>query len=901
MLGLLRIISEAIFIPQKFIMKKILKILGIILLIFIAILVAIPFVLESKIDSIVQNYADENLNAELSFDDIGLSLISSFPKAEVNIKNLKLKNIAPFEDETLATAKSVSFEMGIAELFKGSEEPLIINEILADELLLVLQTNTTGAVNYDIVKESEPNNGNSNFNSSEFSFDIKNYQINNSALTYIDEEAQINVFLTEINHSGKGIFSGTTSQLDTNTEANMSLSMDSITYLNNNNIKLDALIDLDLDQQTYTFKENKGYINALPLEFSGYVQLLEEGQQLDLSFTNPESSFKHFLAIIPKEYAKNIENVNTTGNFTVNGIIKGLVSETTIPTLDINIHSDNAAFKYPDLPKGVDNISIDVSVKNTTGHIDDTFVDINQFDFKIDEDVFKSEAHLKNLTGNMLVNANVDGVLNLANLAKAYPIELENELSGILKGQINTSFDMEALDTNAYQRIKNNGSVSITNVVFSSDALVNPLQINKAGLTFKPGTVSLNSFEALLGKSDFSATGSITNLLGFLLSDKKLEGNFNLVSNTFAVSDFMVEDETNTSTSSNTESKSEDTALKIPDFLDCSISAVANTVLYDNLTLKNVKGQLLIKDQTAQLNNMTTDLFNGQLGLSGSVSTKDAQPKFDMQLAMQQFDISQSFKGLEMLKALAPIAKILEGKLNSTIDISGLLDNTLSPDLATITGNVLAEIFTRKVKASESPLLSSLDRQLNFIDFETIDLKDFKTKLSFDKGQVSVQPFTINYKDIPIEVSGGHSFSNTMNYNLVLQVPAKYLGGEVNRLIGKINDPEVNKISIPITANLAGTLSSPNITTDLTSGVSNLTQQLIEIEKQKLIGKGKDKIDDVLVDLLGGNSNTTKTDSTQTPKDSAKTNTTDQIKEGVKGVLGGILGGKKKAKDSTKN
>lgn len=882
-------------------MKKLLKILGIILLIFIAMLVAIPFVLESKIDSIVQNYADENLNAELSFDDIGLSLISSFPKAAVSIKNLKINNLAPFKDETLATAKSVSFEMGIGELFKGSKEPLIINEIIANELLLVLKTNTTGAANYDIVKESDPTNGNSNSASSGFSFDIKNYQINNSALTYIDEEAQINFFLTELNHSGKGVFSGTRSQLDTNTEANISLSMDGTTYLNNNSVKLDALIDLDLDQQKYTFKENKGYINSLPLEFSGYVQLLEEGQQLDLSFTNPESSFKHFLAVIPKAYAKNIENVNTTGNFTVNGIIKGLVSDTTIPTLDINIHSDDAAFKYPDLPKGVDNINIDVSIKNTTGNVDDTFVDINRFDFKIDEDVFKSEAHLKNLTGNMLVNADVDGVLNLANLSKAYPVEIENELSGILRGKINTAFDMEAIETNAYQRIKNNGSVSISNVVFSSDALANPLQINKAGLTFKAGTVSLNNFEALTGKSDFTATGSLTNLLGFLLSDKKLEGNFNLLSNTFAVSDFMGEDETNTSNTGKTESTPEEAALKIPDFLDCTINAVANTVLYDNLTLRNVKAQLLIKDQTAQLKNMTSDIFNGRLGLTGSVSTKEAQPKFDMQLAMQQFDISQSFQDLEMLKAMAPIAKILEGKLNSTIDISGLLDKTLSPDLATITGNVLAEIFTKKINTSESPLLSSLDSKLNFIDLKDLDLQDFSTKLSFANGQVSVQPFTINYKDIPLEVSGGHSFSNTMNYNVVLQVPAKYLGGEVNRLIGKINDPEVNKISIPITANIAGNLSNPNITTDLTGGMSELTQQLLEMEKQKLIGKGKDKIDDVIGNILAGNSSSTKTDSTRTKKDSAKANTTNNIKEGVKGVLGGILGGKKKAKDSTKN
>ncbi|WP_339755961.1 AsmA-like C-terminal region-containing protein [uncultured Winogradskyella sp.] len=885
-------------------MKKIFKIIGIILLIFIAILIAIPFVLESKIDTIVQNYANENLNADLSFDDINLSLISSFPNAEVSVNNLKITNRLPFKGETLATAKSLSFEMPLGELFKGTEEPLVVNEIIADEMLLTLKTNKNGTTNYDIVKKDENTDKNSNTKSSGFSFDIENYELNNSAFTYIDEGSNTNLYATEINHNGKGVFSGELSELDTKTEARISMSIDSTEYLSNNIIKLNALIDMDLEQEKYTFKENKGFINALPLEFKGFVQMVEKGQQIDISFKNPESSFKDFLAVIPKAYAKNIENVNTTGNFTVNGIIKGLVSDETIPTLDINIRSDNASFKYPDLPKSVENIIINASVKNTTGNVDDTFIDINKFDFKIDKDVFKSEAHLKNLTGNMLINANLDGVLNLANLTKAYPVELDNQLSGILKGKLNTVFDMNAIETNAYQRVKNNGSISISDFVFSSEDIVNPIQINKAGLTFKPGKVSLNNFDALTGKSDFSATGTITNLLGFLLSDKKLQGNFNVNSNTFAISDFMVEDETAKKSSNKTTSDAE--SLKIPDFLDCTITAKAKTVLYDNLNLKNVKGKLRIKDQNANLKNMTMDIFNGQLGVSGNVSTKAAKPTFDMKLAMQQLDVSQSFESLDMLNALAPIAKVLQGELNSTIDVSGFLDENFSPDLMTITGNALAEILTSKVNANQSAILTGLGSKLDFIDLDKFDLKDLKTKLSFSNGQVSVKPFTINYKDIPIKVSGTHSFSNIMNYSAVLQVPAKYLGGDINRLIGKINDSEVEKISIPVIANIGGTFTSPNITTDLTSGVSSLTKQLIEIQKQKLIGKGKDKVKDILGGLLGGNSNSAQNDSTKTKTESTKTNTSDTIKEGLNSVLGDLLGGKKKSKDkkvrdSTKN
>jgi len=876
-------------------MKKVFKVIGILLLIFIVLIISVPFFLESKIDRIVQNYAYKNLNAQLSFDDISLNLISSFPKAKISIENLKINTIAPFENETLASAKAISFEMPVSELLRDSKEPLTVNEIIADELLLTLKTNNSGNVNYDIIKANNPENT-SQASSEVFRFDIEHYELNNSAFTYIDEGANTKLYATDINHNGNGVFSGELSQLDTNTEARISLSVDSTKYLSNNNIKLDALIDLDLEQNKYTFKDNKGLINALPLEFQGFVQLVEKGQDIDISFKNPEASFKDFLAVIPKNYTKDIANVETTGDFTVNGKIKGIISDETIPHLDININSNNASFKYPELPKKVENIVINASIKNTTGNVDDTFVDVNTLNFKIDEDVFKSEAHIKNLTKNILVNANLDGVLNLANITKAYPVELNNQLSGILKGKLNTSFDMNAIETNAYHRIKNNGTVAVENFIFSSKDIVNPIQINTADLSLKPGVVTLNKFDAQTGKSDLYATGVINNLLGFLLSDKKLQGNFKVTSDNFVISDFMVENETALEISNKKTSDAE--SLKIPDFLDCVIHANAQNVVYDNLNLKNVSGKLRIKDQNANLSNMSTDLFDGKFGISGNVSTKDKKPKFDMELAMQQFDISKSFKELELLKALAPIAKVVQGKLNSTIKLNGLLDKNFAPDLSTISGDALAELLTTKFTESKSEILKGLDNKLDFIDFQDLDLKDLKTKLSFENGEVSVKPFTINYKDIPIEVSGTHSFSNTMDYNAVLQVPAKYLGSDVNNLIQKINDDKVTKIIIPVTVKIGGTITKPNITTDLTSGVSNLTKQLIEIQKQKLIHKGTDKVNDLLGDLLGRKTTKPK-DSTQV--DSLGTKPKDPVKDDVKSILGDLLNKKKKEQDSTKD
>jgi len=889
-------------------MKKFLKILGITLLIILLLLIVIPFAFQGQIKDMVKDAINQNLNAKVEFADVNLSFIRDFPQANVIVDDLLITNYEPFEGETFLSAKNIAFSMSIKELFKNtSEEPIVINSIDIDEALLTLKTDAFGNNNYDITKvvDTTATTTVDSKASSNFTFDIEKYILNNSALTYIDQISKTKMYITELNHNGKGTFSAETSQLDTHTDALVSMNIDSVQYLDRNNVKLDALIGLDLENQKYTFMDNKGFINKLPLHFEGYVQIIEEGQDIDITFENPESSFKDFLAVIPESYSKNIENVKTSGDFKVNGTIKGKVTETTIPKLNIGISSNNASFKYPDLPKSVSHITIDTKIMNETGNVDDTYVDIKTLNFKIDQDVFKSSATIKNLTGNMLVKAEVDGTLNLSNLAKAYPIDLDKELSGIFKAQLNTSFDMDAIEQNAYERINANGDMSLSDFVFSSDALANPVQISTAEMKFNPKTVALNSFKAKTGSSDISATGSISNLLGFVLSNKKLKGDFDLNSNNLVLADIMVEDAKNApSESSEENAKSKTTpansTMKIPDFLDCSIKANAKTVVYDNLTLKNVSGILSIKDETANLENLTSDLFDGVLAIKGKVSTKTDTPTFDMNLGADGFDIASSFQQMELLQSLAPIATVLEGKLNTIISLKGSLTEELTPNLSSVSGSALAELLTTDINQDQSSLLGKLDGALDFIDFSKLNLNDLNVNLNFADGQVKVKPFNLKYKDIDILVSGAHGFDKSLSYNAVLDVPAKYLGSEINRLIGKINDSEVNNLTIPVTANIGGTVTSPTVKTDLTSGVSNLTKQLVEIQKQKLVGQGKDKVNDLLGGLLGGTEQTSKQDSTAIKTDTTKIGS-EPVKESVKNILGGLLGKRKKQSDSTKN
>jgi hypothetical protein len=903
--------------------KKIIKVLGIVVVLIIGIMVAIPLFLEAKIGDLIKNNVNANVNAQLNFSDADLSLIRSFPNAEVRLKEVSLVNTAPFEGDTLFASKEVSLSMGIMQLFKSSEDPISITQLNVEKALLHIKVDQEENANYDIVKEMGSNISSEPSATDGFFFNMESYEITNSKIIYDDFAADIHLEVAEMNHKGTGDLSLANSELDTHTDALVSFEMDSINYLNKNKVQLDALIGIDLNENRYSFLKNQALVNQLPLVFEGFVKLNEDNQELDISFKTPSSEFKNFLAVIPETYSKNIANVATTGDFVVEGDFNGVVDAKHIPKFNIKINSNNASFKYPELPKSVNNIFLDVAIYNTTGIVEDTYVDINRASFMIDEDRFSLSSKITELMGNTRVNAHVLGKMNLANLEKAYPVPSGLRLKGLLDADVTTAFDMASIEQKQYENTKTSGKMTLTGFEYQATDFPQAVVLETTSVNFNPRTVVLNKLNGKTGSTDFDINGSIENFLGYLFNGEKVKGTFNMTSNTFVLNDFMVVEGELLSEGNNQETTpTTEAQIKIPAFLDATFNAAANTVKYDNITLNNVKGQLLIRDEKAILNNMTSSLFNGNVGFSGEVSTKNEVPTFAMKLNLEQLQISETFQALDLFKVLAPVAQVLKGNFSSDLTLSGNLNDDFTPDLLSLTGDVLAKVLAREITPETAPVLSALGSKLNFINLKDLDLKELKTNLSFKDGLVAVKPFTINYKDIAITVAGGHTFDSKMDYTATLQVPAKYLGKEINDLLAMINDDSLKDLSIPITANIGGLYNSPKVTTDLTSGVKNLTNQLVAVQKQKLLDKGKSKAKDLIGDILNENKEVGSDSTFVTPdrKDGVKTvlgnilnrgtktdtiakkdtvpAKKDEVKEVAKDILGGLFG---KKKDSTKN
>ncbi len=270
---------------------------------------------------------------------------------------------------------------------------------------------------------------------------------------------------------------------------------------------------------------------------------------------------------------------------------------------------------------------------------------------------------------------------------------------------------------------------------------------------------------------------------------------------------------------------------------------------------------------------------------------------------------------MELMKMVSPAASALDGRLSTEMQLSGKLTDQLDLDLNSVSGNILAEILTATVSPDKAPVLDLVDNKLGFVELDKVDISGLKTALSLENGRVKVKPFTVSYEDVSMQISGGHSFGNKLDYQLKFDVPAEYLGDDVNKLLSSINDPSLGEIHVPVIAKLSGPYDKPTLSSDVKSQTRLLTDQLVEVQKQKYLNQGKSKVNELIGNVLTDNNNQEQDDEEvssssalsealqnipQKKVDSTKLTSGEnkpeaEVRKAAKSLLNGLLGSKERA------
>jgi len=833
------------------ILKKILIGLASLFALLVIAAIVVPILFKGKIKEMVDAEIAKQVNADVVFDvnNFSLSVFKNFPNVTVEVKELGVFNRAPFEGIHLFVVDRFDVEVNLKDVLFGDQ--LRVKGITLVRPQINVKVLKDGRANYNITYPST-DTVKSSSEPSKFSFAIDQWTIENAEVVYDDETMPIYLSIGGLNHSGSGNFNDQQFDLTTKTTADsVSLKYGGAEYLTNKRAEINAIIGISENYTKYTFKENLAKLNDFGLGFDGWFKMNEKDFGMDINFKSPENSFKSILSLVPGMYSKDFGKVETKGDLSFSGFVKGTYSEKQMPAFNLDLKVKDAMFKYPSLPAAVSNIAVDLLVDNKTGVIENTVVDLKKFHIDFGSNPVDAHALVENLK-NYKMDAVVKAKVNLAEMSQMFPME-GMEMKGIFAGEIEAKGIYDAV-----KKIPMSGNASLKDFKFTSKTLPYATTIANMEAVFDPKKMELRNTSGTIGKSDFKVSGSVSNYMEYVFGKGTIAGTMNFNSTMLDLNEFM--------TSEPTPDKKDTTKLTVipvPQNIDFLLHSDLKTVKMMDYVITNAIGDVVIKDGAAKMNNVKFNMLGGAFVINGTYDTKDLQhPKYDFGLKVDELSIQQAASTFSIIKTYAPIAGMAQGKFGTDFKINGELGQDMMPKMNTVNGDGLIKIAEAAV--TNSKLISGVTSLTKLQDADNVTLKNVLMSATIKDGKLSVKPFNAKFGSYVAAISGSTALDGTINYAMKMNVPAGKLGAQFQSLIGSSSPTS----EIPLNIGMGGTFLNPKL--QLAS--SEQKQQVKDAVKEAVTTVAKDKAKETAQQLAQG-----------TP---------------AKDLVNGILGGTKK--DSTK-
>lgn len=826
-------------------MKKFLKIAGITIISLLVIILIIPFLFKNQIKEKVEEEINKNINAKVHFESLSLNLIRSFPDFYMSLNGLTVVGIDDFSKDTLVAFKSFSTRLDLMSVIKMKD--IKVKAIILDSPVINGIILKNGKSNWDISKPSTDTTTNVDTAKSApmaFKVSLKKFAIKNANISYTDNVSGMKANMKNFNFDLSGDMSSdfTTINILTTTEA-INFSMNGISYLKNATNHIKIAVDADMKNMSFTLKENEFVLNALDLAWDGKISMKDSTITADVKFNTKRTDFKSLLSMVPAVFLSGFESVKTDGTLKLDGYIKGDYNGKSLPNAGLELQVNNAFFKYPDLPKSVDNINIDLKVFFDGVQNDNTTVDLNKFHLEIANNPIDFVFNLKTPISDPSINGKFVGNIDLGSLADVVPLD-----STTILGRIETNLDfmgkLSMIEQQKYEDFKADGSVILTGFQFKSPDLKQGANIEKAAIQFSPKFVELSTFDMQVGKSDIHLNGKLTNFIPFALKGETVHGNLDFSSNVIDLNEFM-----GTSVP-DTVQQVEDTAqlstVEVPKNIDFTLSSKISKLIFDKLEVTNIAGLIKVTDGKLAMEKLFMNLLQGSMIMTGEYNTQDmAKPMADFMLDIKEIDIPSSFEVFNTVKKLAPIAENAKGKVSVNLAFVTLMDAHMSPMLNTMNGQ--GKLSSKEIEIMNSKTFNKIADALKNNKFKNVKVNDINLSFQIKDGRIYVDPFDTKVLGYKANISGDQGLDQTMNYLMKVAISRKDLGAADKLLsgLGGVAGSAANVVIgdvINANVSITGTFTDSKVGVSLGNSEGKSMKEAAKEEVKKVIDEKKAEI-----------------------------------------------------------
>jgi hypothetical protein len=512
------------------------------------------------------------------------------------------------------------------------------------------------------------------------------------------------------------------------------------------------------------------------------------------------------LAEVEKMYP--MDGLAMKGIYSVDAKAKGVYDSTkkTMPVVNAIMSLADGYVKSKDFPEPIENLSMHATA-SSDGSMQNSKILIDHLKLTLDGDPFEAKISAANFD-NIAYDATIKGLIDLTKMTKIYPLE-DMKLGGKINADIETKGVMSDVQAGKYEKTSTSGTMNIKDMTYWSKDLTQGMTISDANFSFDPSKMTIQNMTGTVGKSDMKVDGYVANYMGYMFSNGTVQGKMNFASEKFDVNEWMTEDQPNATP---TTAAAADTApFEVPKNIDFILASNIKTVLYTNMKLENLTGNIIMKDGICKMDKINFNMLGGSIATNGSYNTQNIKnPKFDMDLDMKNISIPEAYKTFNTMKKFAPAAENMTGAFSSKMNMNGGLGKDMMPLCNTVSGAGNVQILDAQYKSSK--VFSTISSMTKLKDLDPLAMKDVNVKFKIADGKVSVEPFDIKAGNTKMNISGNQSIEGALDYLIKMDIPAGALGSSANDALSKLTGgtPSGNE-NVKMDFKVGGTYKDPKI------------------------------------------------------------------------------------------
>ncbi len=767
-------------------MKKNLKRIGLVLLVFLVLLIGASIFITLRYKNLIGNQllaaVNNSLTTEATVKNFDLTFFRSFPSVSASLIGVEVKDIY---GDRLCYADALSARISLFPLFN---KKVRIKSVTLKGARLHVRIDRQGKTNFDIFKPSE-NKKSGNF----YQVSLEEAALEDILLFFENKQNNLRTeaFIQTAKLNGNFSSSQTVLRARAQLESRF-VQRGNDRFLVGVPLAYDGKVEVNSESGMIRLNNLDLQIGPNPFRVDGSLLSGEGMLDYDLQLKSEKGSLASVIDILPASIRESLQGVDSRGNFNLEAVVKGKTRHNQLPLIQATFSLEDGRITSPQLNDDLRDVRLKATFTNGSNQtLRSSVFEIQELQGYFSNRLVEGRLRLSDLEDPYLQVAfngivpikSVFPVLGSPNISRGSgEIEFEDvQLEGRISDMINTS---------RIYRVRANGTIEFDDALLEING--NRLMVDRGEMVIQNNEVTIKSLEFEGPDTELQFNGNAQNLLPVLFADSlnsqgaklnfraRLEGRELSIDALLAAMDLGIgqdeKDKLSPVQLAEINSRQVAARQRLTNLLNGTFEAQIAEFAYGMVKGKNFEGQLQFSNNQVRVRG-TTLAMDGSYQLDGTLFF-ERLPRLQAKVEGRKINVGELFRQCQNFGQDVITEKNLDGVLDAKILIESQFDEMGGFDPGNL--RIMAAIGIEQGRLKNFEPLQELSAVIKEKDLNDIRFSDLQNYLEIRDKQLYIPVMFIQSSAINLTLNGVQGFDNSYLYNIKANV-LQALGQKIRR------------------------------------------------------------------------------------------------------------------------